>query len=307
MKAIGCIVVVMLLIGCKSTEPGKVVDRGRQIPASSAITVTEVDNTFHGIPVYTNFGSSGSWGTIKDGWIGWANLLESEYANIMRSQQSKFINFKITSFDYEVDPDSGDLIIRTHRSWDQTPAEGNSFYPANPDNIKEWKILSQYHSHGGGRCSIYRYSDILRAELDLAEMRKDPNLDKVYQILLSVATDIDYDYPAIGRAANFTPGVRKEVCDGYADELILRLNSAGIPGVTNTQKIAGQNHAWVYLNYKGKTLALDATWFDTNNIMENGYVDHNPHKQPMNITFNTDIFTNHGAHHIQNGPGSLGS
>jgi hypothetical protein len=36
----------------------------------------------------------------------------------------------------------------------------------------------------------------------------------------------------------------------------------------------------------------------TNGIDKNGTVVHTPYKDPRNMTFDHDIFTNHGKHHI---------
>jgi hypothetical protein len=143
-------------------------------------------------------------------------------------------------------------------------------------------------------------------------MRSDPALEKVYNVLLSVAEDMDYNFPAIGRRAKFVslPNGKeplKGVCDDYSALLIDRLTAANIKGVSNIQKVTGQNHAWVTLVYKGKTLYLDATWFDKNNIDENGVVDHTPYKDPRNMTFDNEIFTNHRRHHIPGGTRNIGS
>ena len=91
------------------------------------------------------------------------------------------------------------------------------------------------------------------------------------------------------------------VCSDYADLLLDRLNGARIPGVSRVVKVSGQNHAWVTLAYRGRTLYLDATWFDGNSIDDNGYVVHTPYKDPREMTFDEDTFTNHGAHHLVDG------
>ena len=91
------------------------------------------------------------------------------------------------------------------------------------------------------------------------------------------------------------------VCDDYADLMIKRLNNANINGVSGIKKVSGQDHAWVTLQYRNRTLYLDATWFDKNNIDETGTVVNIPHKDPRYMTFDNDIFTNHGKHHIPGG------
>ena len=95
-----------------------------------------------------------------------------------------------------------------------------------------------------------------------------------------------------------TPTPLLGVCDDYSNLLIQRLREADIAGVSEITKVSGQNHAWVTLQYNGKLLYLDATWFDKNGIDEKGVVEHTPYKDPRNMTFDNVIFTNHGKHHI---------
>jgi hypothetical protein len=153
-----------------------------------------------------------------------------------------------------------------------------------------------------------RYDDIAVSQGKLNEMKKDPSLKKVYDILLSCAVDMDYDYNRVGRKATFvTPTPLLGVCDDYSELLIDRLARSNIKGVTNIIKVSGQNHAWVTLKYNGKLLYLDATWFDKNIIEKNGMVSHIPYKDPRNMTFDNDIFTNHGKHHIAGAAGGAGS
>jgi len=131
-------------------------------------------------------------------------------------------------------------------------------------------------------------------------MKKDPALKKVYYVLLSCAIDMDYDYNRIGVPVQFVnPKPLTGVCDDYTNLLIERLNKANIAGVSDVRKVTGKDHAWVTLNYNGRTLYLDATWFDNNAIDNSGTVVHSPYKDPRNMTFDRDVFTNHGQHHIE--------
>ena len=239
------------------------------------------------------------------------SLIEAEYKSMTTGQASSFVNFKINKFIFNFLKNGG-LILSTVYSYDRTPASNGKFYPAQSGKKHEWKLDPKYHTHSGGNCSLDFYKDIAISQAKLNEMRKDPSLGKVYDILLSVAEDMDYNYPAIGRKAKFVklPNGKeplKGVCDDYAKLLIDRLTKANIKGVSDIQKVTGQNHAWVTLVYKGKTLYLDATWFDKNNIDKNGVVEHIPYKDPRNMTFDNEIFTNHGKHHIAGGTKNIGS
>jgi hypothetical protein len=225
-------------------------------------------------------------------------LIDAEYQMISSGVSSKFINFKINKFIFDFKSD-GSLILSSVTSYDRTPAAGNAFYPASPNSVHKWRLQPSYHQHLEGNCSLDRYDDIAVSQAKLNEMKRDPSLKKVYDILLSCAEDMDYDYNRVGRRVRFvSPAPLRGVCDDYADLLIGRLLEADIDGVSAVVKVSGQNHAWVTLKYRGETLYLDATWFDTNVIDKTGTVVHTPYKDPRNMTFDQDIFTNHGKHHI---------
>ena len=225
-------------------------------------------------------------------------LIDSVYDMFYKGQYAAFINFRINKFIFEFKND-GSVIVSTFYSYDKTPAGGNSFYPAADNAVHKWPVAPQYHNHLEGNCSLDRYDDLAVSQAKLKEMINDPNLKKIYDILYSVALDMDYDYNRVGIRVKFvTPAPLRGVCDDYSDLLISRLRSANIPGVTDITKVSGQNHAWVTLKYKGRLLYLDATWFDTNAIDETGTVVHTPYKDPRNFTYDNDIFTNHGRHHI---------
>lgn len=227
-------------------------------------------------------------------------IIDAEYKMISTGQSSKFVNFKINKFVFDFEKD-GSLILSSVTSYDRTPADDDAFYPANLNDIHKWKLKPNFHQHLAGDCSLDRYDDIAISQAKLNEMIKDPSLRKIYNVLLSCAEDMDYDYNQIGRSVRFvTPAPLLGVCDDYANLLIGRLLKTPIAGVSDIVKVTGQNHAWVTLKYKGKILYLDATWFDTNTIDETGTVVHIPYKDPTNMTFDRDIFTNHGSHHIAN-------
>ena len=227
-------------------------------------------------------------------------LIEYVYNMHTTGQKSAFVNFKINKFIYDFKSD-GSLILSTIYSYDRTPSSGNSFFPAKSNAVHEWVLNPKYHQHLGEDCSLDRYDDIAVSQAKLNEMKKDSSLKRVYDILLSVAQDMDYDYNRIGVSVKFvTPKPLIGVCDDYSNLLIQRLSDANIHGVSDIVKVSGQNHAWVTLRYNDKLFYLDATWFDKNIIDDTGTVVNIPYKDPRNMTFDNDIFTNHGKHHISN-------
>jgi len=285
----GILTILLLLTHCKT---GSVRDGGK--PAVDIQDTTA--NMYRNIPVEVVGLPYG----FKDinGNHAIDNLIDKAYTMMATGQQSRFINFRINKFIYDFKSD-GSLILNTVYSYDQTPSGGNSYYPAKPDAVHEWKLSPDYHKHLEGNCSLDRYDDIAISQAKLNEIKKDPSLKKVYDVLLSVAEDMDYDYNRVGiRVAFVSPKPLVGVCDDYSDLLISRLRGANIAGVSAITKVSGQNHAWVTLQYKGRTLYLDATWFDKNTIDDNGMVVHTPYKDPRNMTFDNVIFTNHGKHHI---------
>ena len=281
---------VLLFAGCASTKSAPSASSEREERGATSKT-----NTYKNIPVEVT-GIPYSYNDIC-GNHAIDYLIDADYKMLSTGQQSKFVNFKIDKFIYNFKPD-GSLLLRAVFSYDRTPAVGGSFYPGGT-YTHDWNLSPSYHNHLQGNCSLDRYDDIAVSQAKLNEMKKDPSLKKVYDILLSVAQDMDYDYNRIGIKVTFvTPTPLLGVCDDYSNLLIKRLREAAIAGVSDIVKVSGQNHAWVTLKYNGKLLYLDATWFDKNGIDEKGMVIHTPYKDPRNMTFDNDIFTNHGMHHI---------
>jgi len=265
------------------------------VMTSFAQEVSGTGNTYKNIPVEV-VGVPYSYSEIK-GPHSLDYLIDYLY-NLHIDDQAEFVNYRINKFVYEFKND-GSLNLSIFYSYDQTPAGGNSYYPAKDNDVHKWALTPDYHRHLQGNCSLDRYDDIAISQGKLNEMIKDPGLKRVYDVLYSVALDMDYDYPRVGIRAKFvTPTPLKGVCDDYSALLISRLRSANISGVSDITKVSGQNHAWVTLKYKGRLLYLDATWFDTNVVDETGTVVHTPYKDPRNFTYDNDIFTNHGKHHL---------
>jgi hypothetical protein len=89
-----------------------------------------------------------------------------------------------------------------------------------------------------------------------------------------ISAKVDYDFnAAYGLDCKIRTGKQGSVCDGYADYTINRLREANINGITEIYKVSSSkmNHAWVELVFNGKPVYFDATWFDINQIGDDGY------------------------------------
>ncbi|WP_461257297.1 hypothetical protein, partial [Treponema sp. R80B11-R83G3] len=150
---------------------------------------SENNNTYKNIPVEV-IGVPYSYRDIR-GPHSLDYLIDYLYDMFSKGRQSTFVNFRINKFVYEFKND-GSLIVSTFYSYDKTPAGGNSFYPAKDNDVHKWSLTPDYHNHLEGKCSLDRYDDIAISQGKLNEMIKDPGLNKIYDILYSVALDMDY-------------------------------------------------------------------------------------------------------------------
>ena len=291
-----CLCMILSISSCKSS-PGRDASASMDAPAGYIPIMTDT-NAFEGIPVEVRgipYGFKDICGNYDIDYV-----IRTLFDMMSTGQASSFMNFKIEKFIFDF-KGNGSLVASTIYSHDRTPSENGRFFPA-ATRTHEWDLPPYYHYHEGNvPCSKNRYDDIAVSQAKLNEKRRDPSLNKIYEILLSVARDVDYDFQSIGQRVHYR--VRPTLlglCDGYADLLIDRLGEANIRGVSNITKVTGQNHAWVTLRYDGKTLYLDATWLDGQS-MTDGFYDNTPHRNPMNMTFDNNIFTNYGKHHIPGG------
>jgi len=121
--------------------------------------------------------------------------------------------------------------------------------------------------------------------------------DRAYAEIIAFAkqlsAEIEYDYSVYPQFRNIvkpTPGLRRAVCDGYANEVMekaLRLSS-----VRSVERWTGPNHAWNVLKLTdGRTLYFDLTWFDNEHINEvTGVIYQTDDYGWNNITFYEHLF-----------------
>jgi hypothetical protein len=187
------------------------------------------------------------------------------------------------------------------------PKSGYS-WPSNTWVGRIWE--NEVRCIGKGTCYTITRENYDEAEARLEERRKDPVFREIEKIILQIATEYDYDYGKYdgSRVKYKTPDVKKALCEGYSDAVYYRLSRH--PLVKRVETClgcvsAGNGHAWNTIVLKdGRKLYCDATWYDGNSIDANGYVDHVPRQNPVDLTFDIDEFNSLGGA-IDNATGRL--
>ncbi|MDR2730937.1 MAG: hypothetical protein LBB81_08575 [Treponema sp.] len=128
--------------------------------------------------------------------------------------------------------------------------------------------------------------------------RKDLVFNKIEKVVLRIAKEYDYDFQAAyGIKVKYRkPNARKGVCDSYSDAVMSAFKRH--PLVASVEKWSSNigKHAWNVLVLKdGRKLYCDATWYDGNNIDDEGYVVDIPERNPVNLTFNIAEFNSLGG------------
>lgn len=135
------------------------------------------------------------------------------------------------------------------------------------------------------------------AEWRMDQRRKEDLFREVEALVLSVAREYDYDFEsAYGQRVKYRVQTRLAVCDGYADAAQRTL--AGHPQVAGVEKWASRagNHAWNVLLLKdGRRLFCDATWYDGQGLDEEGFVETEPRRDPVCLTFDEAEFNSLGG------------
>jgi hypothetical protein len=136
------------------------------------------------------------------------------------------------------------------------------------------------------------------AQYRMDERRKDPVFKKIEKVVLRIAKEYDYDFQsAYGINVKYRkPNIRKGVCDSYSDAVTAAFRRH--PQITAVEKWSSNigKHAWNVLILKdGRRLYCDATWYDGNNIDDEGYVVDVPDQNPVNLTFDIDEFNSMGG------------
>ena len=144
----------------------------------------------------------------------------------------------------------------------------------------------------------YAYYQTLRFKyehkLDIERrLRTDPAFAEIIAFAKQLSAEIEYDwanFSAYRGPVRPTPGKRRAVCDGYANEVMEK--ALRLPSVQAVQRWTGPNHAWNVLKLTdGRTLYFDLTWFDNEHIDERtGVIYETEDYGWNNITFYEHLF-----------------
>jgi len=125
-------------------------------------------------------------------------------------------------------------------------------------------------------------------------LRTDPAFAEIIAFAKKLCAEIEYDWANFsayrGSPVKPTPGLRRAVCEGYANEVIEK--ALKLPSVKAVQRWTGPNHAWTVLKLvDGRTLYFDLTWFDNEHINEKtGKIYQTDDYHWENITFYEHLF-----------------
>jgi len=144
----------------------------------------------------------------------------------------------------------------------------------------------------------YAYYQTLRFKyehkLDVERrLRTDPAFAEIIAFAKQLCAEIEYDWASFSGyrgPVKPTPGLRRAVCDGYANEVMEKV--LRLPSVSAVQRWTGPGHAWNVLKLvDGRTLFFDLTWFDNEHInSETGVIYQTDDYGWNNITFHEHLF-----------------
>jgi hypothetical protein len=168
-------------------------------------------------------------------------------------------------------------------------------------NRKVWGQGAAYRGSGNiydmyGEYAKYhtlRYNWELKQEVERL-LREDSAYAEVIAFAKQLCSEIEYDWASFsgytGSKVIPTPGLRRHVCDGYANEVMDKV--LALKSVRAVQKWSSPGHAWNVLQLvDGRTLYFDLTWFDNEHINhETGRVYQTDDYRWENITFDRELF-----------------
>jgi hypothetical protein len=197
-----------------------------------------------------------------------------EYLNY----EVKFNDTKVFLSDFyvKIEKDNKYYKVEYFISYPKTQVEGsNSFYNGQDDCNYGFSSMSipTEADRGGMNANFVPYDYI--AEYNFLK-NYPQDLLPLIELCKEIGAKVDYDFKAAyGVACKIRSGQQGAICDGYADYATnyFIANKNKLPGLTEIYKINSSvmNHAWNEVVIDGKTVYVDTTWFDINQIGDDGY------------------------------------
>jgi hypothetical protein len=125
-------------------------------------------------------------------------------------------------------------------------------------------------------------------------VRIDPVYAEIAALAKQLCREIEYDRANLeeykGARVRQTPGMRRMMCEGYTEEIVQK--ALQLKSVKAVQKWSSEEHIWNVLKLAdGRTLFLDLTWFDNDEIDEKtGRIRQTPDYDWANLTFHEHLF-----------------
>ena len=146
---------------------------------------------------------------------------------------------------------------------------------------------------------VYAHYQTLRFRYELRLyverlLQTDPMFAEIIEFAKQLSAEIEYDWANFsayrGAPVIPTPGLRRHLCYGYANEVMEKALS--LPSVQAVQKWVSHDHAWnVLILVDGRRLFFDLTWFDNEHIdHETGRIIQTEDFGWANITFHEHLF-----------------
>jgi hypothetical protein len=136
------------------------------------------------------------------------------------------------------------------------------------------------------------------AQYRMEERRKDPVFFNIEKAVYKIALEYSYDFKAAyGKTVKYRrSNTKKAVCEGYSNAVENAFHNHPLVKEIETWSSAAGNHAWNVIILKDRRkIYCDATWYDGNNIDEDGYVVDIPDREPVDLTFDINEFNNLGG------------
>jgi hypothetical protein len=160
-----------------------------------------------------------------------------------------------------------------------------------------WGNIRGFLGEGNTDYTLTKQNDDAAA-YRMEKRRKDSVFREIEHEIFQIALAYDYDfYAAYGKSVTYrTANVKKAVCEGYSAAVVEALQHHALVKEAEIWVSDKGNHAWNVIALRdGRKLYCDATWYDGNAIDDEGYVVHEPARNPVDLTFDIQEFNTMGG------------